>query len=191
MLGIDFVERIGVVLDLAQRTWHFKDEPKQILPFNKMPNTLPKSLIISQTVIIESHEQNVQKFLSNFPNNNNSNNDYSEEGIYAIFQDCLPDSYKPPQKETILFPPLKKKIKEVPVIPEKPDVGQVKTNSIEIHLRNNEAQSLNNVERDDLNKLITRFDHIFENISKPIQGIEHHINTMVQVQLCLTEFIQH
>ena len=53
LLGIDFLERIAVVLDLAQRTWHFKDEPKQILPFNEMPNTLMKSLIISQKIITE------------------------------------------------------------------------------------------------------------------------------------------
>ena len=37
LLCIDFLERIGVLMDLAQRTWHFKDTPSKIFSFNNTP----------------------------------------------------------------------------------------------------------------------------------------------------------
>lgn len=33
LLGIDFLEQAGIVMDLAQRTWHFKDNPNTIFEF--------------------------------------------------------------------------------------------------------------------------------------------------------------
>ena len=180
LLGIDFLERIGVVMDLAQRTWHFKDEAKKIFSFNMTSPTVSNTLFIQQTQIINKSTQisNVQTFLSKFVegNSNTENNAYDSKAIDEIFKDSVPDSYEPPKKKRDLFPPLQK-VNNIPIEPDELGYNQIQLNTFEIYLREDEAPTLKESEKDQLITMFTTYRSIFENITKPIQGIEHKINT--------------
>lgn len=187
LIGIDFLEQCGMVMDLAQRTWHFVDEPSKIFEFKCTPSKAieKRSQMNASTTKTEREKENVQDFLSWFvaygeedpthPNNvaEFPANDYSPGGITKIFADAIPQDFEIPN-ENNLFPPLKKMKKqaETEVLPQ-----AVTLNAIDFEFRENEAEHLTESQKDLLKSVINKHNDIFENIVAPIANIEHKINT--------------
>ena len=163
-------------MDLAQRTWHFKDTPSKIFSFNNAPACVSKNVSIDQASVTQQlpRDAKVQNFISKFVEQG-SDYEYAGDTIDEIFKDCLPSTYEPSCERSVLFPPLKRM---------RPDNSTVKINSVHIELnsidicfRTDEAASLEASQKAEVANMLEHFKDIFENISKPIHGVEHRIDT--------------
>ncbi|XP_036347926.1 uncharacterized protein LOC118757308 [Rhagoletis pomonella] len=119
LLGIDFLEQAGIVMDLAQRTWHFKDDPRKVFDFKRSAAKVENYVSLTEANV-ENHNAGgtaLDAFMSWFEKSNSDDtesecpNDYSPEDIKKIFEDSLPTDYKTPEQKDF-FPPLKKMKKE-------------------------------------------------------------------------------
>lgn len=168
LLGVDFLKECGMVLDLAQHTWYFKDDPKQIFSFKSHSSVLKTS--ISMVEKIQEKPEELDAFLSWFEN---KNNEYSPGGINKIFESSIPDDIETP-KNSELFPPLKKTRYESYC---DEIFTSLELNSFDIKLRSNEGLHLKESQKVVLNKLLLDECNIFDDIQIPISKVEHHIKT--------------
>lgn len=183
LLGIDFLEQAGMVLDLSQRLFYFKDEPHKKFPFVSKPPII-EPLSKRQDTIEETAMFNANRafdFLRSFDTNKDeaqnelADAEYNPAEIEEIFQDSirdtdiLPMSYSPS-----LFPPLKR------VKPDEGDellISSFEINSLNVTLQSNEDNILSKREQETLNTFLKSHQEIFENISNPIKNTKHFINT--------------
>lgn len=171
LLGIDFLEECGIVLDLAQRTWCFKDDPNKHFEFKLQEACMLNSVTLKDRT--KTYTDDVKQFFNWFEHSNAQNNDYSPGFINKVFEDSVPVDLEIP-KNSELFPPLKKPKYEdyCNEIFEKIDL-----NSFEFKLRANEGSHLNVDERNSLENLLLEEKDIFEDIVVPVSHVEHYINT--------------
>lgn len=197
LLRIDFLEQCGIVLNIAQRTFYFIDDPASIYDFKlskanitnpvevheeKHPKT-PKSIPISNCHKILKNDkklQNISTFLTWIENHNEFSpipntpkrkrpNDYSPHSIQAIFSDALPQESRTPERQRDLFSEPKRL---------NPGVEDwFVLNSIDIKLSPEEGYSLSVPDKRKLEKMLNENVDIFGEIIFPIPGIEHKINT--------------
>lgn len=184
LLGIDFLEQAGIVMDLAQRVWYFKDEPKEFFKF-KTKTVNVKGIAVSQAHIEDAQPKsssNLQDFMSWFESNCKENpplgelyskpENYSPGGLFKIFEDSLPNGFEMPQSAD-LFPPLKKTRKDS----ESWSPLAFELNSLDFNICEDENSYLVESQKRELLSFLTSHEDIFENISSPINGITHKINT--------------
>lgn len=187
LIGIDFLQQSGMIMDLAQRTWHFIDDPTKIFEFKCTPSKAIEKR--SQMNVVTTNSQDgphhIQDFLSWFESNSKDDpknpptiasfysNDYSPGGITKIFADAIPHDFEI-LNERNLFPPLKKAKRnaEIEEIPQ-----ALEFNAFDFILHENEAPHLTPSQRNELQILVNNHKDIFENIAAPIIDIEHRINT--------------
>ncbi|KNC26066.1 hypothetical protein FF38_14143 [Lucilia cuprina] len=159
LLGIDFLEQAGIVMDLAQRTWHYKDEPQMIFQFKSKHSKVKDEVYLNQANINDdkpssSNVSHINNFVSWFESNNKNDseniptlksiyslqNDYSPRGILKIFEDSLPQNFEmPKEKDVDLFPPLKKKRTSS----QSPLIKTFPVNAIDFNICENEKSNLN------------------------------------------------
>lgn len=186
LLGIDFLEQSGIVMDLAQRTWHFKDEPSKIFEFKRKPSKL-QGVGLGHVNISDNNatsSSKVDDLLSWFISNNESpeshtpkvnhckSNDYSPGGLFKIFEDSLPTNFEMPQEEN-LFPPLKKSRNQA--------VNLVETyfelNAIDFNICENGEGVITTDQKRKLTQFLANNEGLFENICSPIKNVTHKIDT--------------
>lgn len=94
-----------LVLDLAQRAWHFKDEPDKKFLFKMQTPITLNNITIEQKD--NKYREDVKDFFKNFEYKNLNNNEYSPGFTNKVFADSLPQviEMKSPAE---LFPPMKK-----------------------------------------------------------------------------------
>ncbi|XP_036346322.1 uncharacterized protein LOC118755602 [Rhagoletis pomonella] len=179
LLGIDFLEQAGIVMDLAQRTWHFKDDANTMFEFKMQSAEIKHSLSLSEANI-RTHRENhnpINDFMSWFENTNSSfesSYEYSPREIRDIFAGSIPENYEIPEQND-LFPPMKRVKKSNKA--EGRVSCSIDINSVEIRLRPNEGAALAESERTRLQKLLEAHKEIFEETTVPIPHMEHHIKT--------------
>lgn len=171
LLGIDFLEECGIVLDLAQRAWYFKDEPSKFFLF-KMQEAAPINNIMVEDSE-KKYRDDVKEFFRNFESSNSKNNDYSPGYTNKLFADCLSLEVNS-EKSSDIFPPLKRQTMEDYW---KEIFEPIELNAIEFRLRSNEAILLNESEKESIENLLKEESQIFEDIDVPIAQVEHYINT--------------
>ena len=184
LLGIDFLEQAGIVMDLPQRCFYYKDEPRKVVPFILQP---PKVLPISkrQDTIEETALFNANKAMAFMfgaghsqkvtndvtpPRTRQSMDKYSPGGIQAIFEGSVPDTAPVPGMDGLF--PSPKRLK-----PDDEDeifLPNLKINSIEVNLSDN---ILSTSQTDQLRLLLSKQSQIFKNNDQPIKGAKHYINT--------------
>lgn len=119
LIGTDFMEELGVVLNMAQQYWFFEDSPKEtfdfgdLLPFNlnvletiKVANTNPKrdSAVMTASKQLNSQDLTPKRFcqtnVSDFENYGPDyiQNEYSPRGIQRIFGSSLPTTMITPDR---------------------------------------------------------------------------------------------
>lgn len=168
LLGIDFLEENNIVLDLAQRIWHFKDDPSTNFSFKLHQPGILNS--ISSIKKVNETPDDVKDFLSWFEN---GNNDYSPKSINKIFKDSVSENTEI-QSVSSLFPP-PKKVKYDEYCDE--IFTPIELNSIDIKLRRSEGPHLTEKERKSLEELLVAEKEIFEDIDIPAPHVEHYIKT--------------
>lgn len=184
LLGIDFLEQSGIVMDLAQRTWHFKDEPSKIFEFKQKPSKL-QSVGVDHVDFHDNKKDSASEiddfmtwFISNSQPESSENqtigslysnqSDYSPGGLLRIFGDTLPESFEMPQNKD-LFPPLKKSRKRSP--------DSIELNAIDFNICEHNNDFINAVQKEQLANFLKSQDELFESISFPIKNVVHRINT--------------
>ncbi|XP_065356155.1 uncharacterized protein LOC135950547 [Calliphora vicina] len=193
LLGIDFLEQAGIVMDLAQRNWHYKDEPQKIFEFKPKPSKVKDDVCLNEANIHDnkpssSNVSHINDFMSWFESNNKQEsqtiptlksiyspqNDYSPRGILKIFEDALPQNFEMPKENDVdLFPPLKKKRINL----ESPLTKAFELNAVDFNISENENSNVNLTQKENLIKLLKSYECVFNNISSPIRGIKHKIDT--------------
>ena len=97
MIGIDFLEQAGIVLDLAQRIWHFKDTTNSNFEFEINESKLLDTISITSTNICENNA--AYKYFNWLDNANNvtesiaqnaEDDGYTYSPNDEIFEGCLP-----------------------------------------------------------------------------------------------------
>ncbi|KAI8116924.1 Retrovirus-related Pol polyprotein from transposon 17.6 [Lucilia cuprina] len=191
--ALTLLEQAGIVMDLAQRTWHYKDEPQMIFQFKSKHSKVKDEVYLNQANINDdkpssSNVSHINNFVSWFESNNKNDseniptlksiyslqNDYSPRGILKIFEDSLPQNFEmPKEKDVDLFPPLKKKRTSS----QSPLIKTFPVNAIDFNICENEKSNLNVNEKENLIKLLKSYECVFKNISTPIIGIKHKIDT--------------
>ncbi|XP_059223466.1 uncharacterized protein LOC131997116 [Stomoxys calcitrans] len=170
LLGIDFLAECAIVIDLAQRAWHFKDEPKKTFLFKMQKAVSLNNISVDEKE--ETYRKDVKDFFRCFEWSNAKSNEYSPGFTNKVFGDSLPQDLETEQTSE-LFPPLKKtKFDEYCDDIFKP----IELSSIEIKLRDNEATELNSAEKESLESLLVAERDIFNDIETPITQVEHYIN---------------
>lgn len=103
LLGIDFLEQAGMVMDLAQKTWYFKDAPKELFSFKAKPSNMD-DIRLNQTLIENKTTKmacNINDFMAWFESNYDEKpptlgemyskpEDYSPGGLLRIFRKHCP-----------------------------------------------------------------------------------------------------
>ena len=177
LIGIDFLEQAGIVLDLAQRIWHFKDNPNSNFEFKMNEPKLLEAIPITSTNIQENNA--VDQYFNWLENADdsmpqNAEDDdytYSPREIDEIFEGCLPqviNNGDESEDDWDLFPPLKR------VALEKDPIEIL---SIDLKLCKNEGVNLNNFEKKALEELLNEVQCVFEDKGDPVPHVEHYINT--------------
>ena len=168
LLGIDFIEQCGIVLDCAQRYWFFKDEPQKVYEFKISSNYLQDNVAINNAKLNEANVSNIRNFLTCFEKSNSSG-EYVPEDINQIFENSLPRNFEV-HVERDLFPPMKRK-------KENADSSQIELNSLEVNLNIEKENYLKPEEIEILENFLKTEDEIFGEISVPVKNIEHFIKT--------------
>lgn len=83
LIGIDFLQDNGIVLDLAQQTWYYKDDPATIFACK----THHPQINISMVEKVNVKPDEVTEFLAWFES---GNNEYSPGSINKIFGNSIP-----------------------------------------------------------------------------------------------------
>ncbi|XP_073835504.1 uncharacterized protein [Musca autumnalis] len=117
LLGTDFLEKAGIVLDMPQRLWYFADEPRRK---NNFTNPLEMSLFSLDVIGYENSPTNkamtgMSKFIEFVETKNLVSplpatpvvppNDYSPHTIQQVFHGALRSGESTPQLVSDLFPP--------------------------------------------------------------------------------------
>ena len=125
LIGVDFLEQNGIVLNLAQRYWFYEDDPKTRFNFyenkstkvtdaaalqNTMDTTTVMNLLNVNHPQISSDKSDKPVAPPSAPEADNLfgpitpwerssaiNNDYSPHSTQAIFKDCLPSTESTPE----------------------------------------------------------------------------------------------
>ena len=197
LIGIDFLEENGIVLNLGQRYWYFLDQPCKTFDFydtsktkvipsvsSTPPNKKQKkrSEFLEGTISLE--ERGIMRsqkiptsenlgpvFTNRNPNVGNSGMDYSPHSIQSIFKDALPEGEKvTPDRGTVdLFPR--------PTA--RPNIDSYFTEilAIDVSLRETEGQDLSLSERTQMNGLLGEQRHLFGPLGEPTPHATHSIDT--------------
>lgn len=174
LIGIDFLEQANIVLDLADRCWHFKDEPEKLFEFKMNKTSLVRSIPLTEANIKERDV--VNDYLTWFEKNNNTSTsvspkeplDYSPAGINRIFKDSVPLDYSP-HVDSNLFPPMKRRKSE--------NIEHIEINTFDLTLKEEERVYLKDSEIESLENLLESVKDIFEDKTETVPHIEHFINT--------------
>ena len=128
-----------MVLDIAQRTWHFKDDASKIFRFKNSEVCSFNNLAVKKSPEVP---EEVTNFLSWFENSN-KNNEYSPGFTNKIFAGTVPENIDVDIEEAE-FPPMKR-LKTQKYYEE--IFQPIELNSIQISLRSDEATDLQKAER--------------------------------------------
>lgn len=168
LIGIDFLEQAGIVLDLAQRNCYFKDDPKTVFEFKMEKPKIKESLPIKQLKITEINS--VDNFLNWFESTNSvskdggktpkneevsSNYEFSPMGINKIFANCIPENTETDVYDWDLFPPMKRSKSDENHPPK--TKSPIEILSLDLKLRDTEGKNLSNENKNTLNNLLNDF----------------------------------
>ncbi|XP_017473239.1 PREDICTED: uncharacterized protein LOC108364160 isoform X2 [Rhagoletis zephyria] len=113
LIGMDFLEQAGIVLNMGQRYWYFESDPMQHFDFAP---ALPLKLNFIETVKVsstrpkrvaeEEPEREVDRskmYMSEFESYGPefSDNEYSPHSVQAIFKDALPADAVTPERKLL------------------------------------------------------------------------------------------
>ena len=186
LLGIDFLEQHGVVLNLAQRYWYFIENPEKTFQFYDNHNT-PRLKVKDKpesSHSLVSWAEREQAAASHYsldldfgpsPSLQRNKTDYSPGTIQDIFRDSLPADAVTPErggKTAGLF-------KEPPIKQPKTNVDPwfTELHALDITLRPDEGADLILQQRQSINQLILKYARLFEPLGEPTPYAEHKIDT--------------
>ncbi|XP_063374947.1 uncharacterized protein LOC134662604 [Cydia amplana] len=203
LLGIDFLETNGVVLDLGQRVWYYYDEPEKKYDFLRVQN---EDLLSARRIDFEESEEPLSDFmawatnlkmLSPIPNTPDPSPKQDIEAQESspekeIAQESTPGQQtKPPELSTWKL--IKMDSPPPPVRPREPrgiednlpedpritylPINPIKLYSLDISLEPHEATYLTNSEKEQVNNLLNEFQDIFNTQGDPTPFAEHKIET--------------
>lgn len=203
LIGIDFLEENGIVMNLAQRCWYYIDEPERTFDFydtrdsrvnpKRNPAT-PKKPMGNSTFLalienLKTAEDN--KKIDPYATENylgpplprsetpptfayEQQNDYSFEAIQAIFEGSI-------RTEDIVEPPPEERKRRQRKHPDQQRQAKksqmLEFMSVDIILRENEAIGLTSDQKAAVNALLEEEKNVFEPIIEPTPYAEHVINT--------------
>lgn len=147
LLGMDFLSKAGIVLDIRNRKWHFQDNFRRKFPFSE-------DIVNPDNT---SSGQNAKEIVAN------SVERCSDKSLYQKINDELPckDPY-----QNITNP-----VDE----PASLQLNEVEINVCT--LRSDEGQHLTNEEKQKMNLLLEEYEDIFRLGGEATPYIEHHIDT--------------
>ncbi|XP_052740236.1 uncharacterized protein LOC112054640 [Bicyclus anynana] len=180
LLGIDFLDSAGIILNLPQRFWTFADMPDERFDFLHLKNE--KIKILKKAKKISFKEEELSEFLQ-----------WSKElhMISPIQASPSPihDEGSPPKRPRWQL--IKLDTPPRPVHPREPadqeseldprvnylPINPMSLYSLNLLLQPNEAQLLTNEEKTQLNSLLVEFNDIFNEKGSPTNYTEHRIET--------------
>lgn len=180
LLGADFLEKAGIVLNMAQRYWYFEDDPMQHYDFAKtgpvnlietvkVANVTPRRRMKVKQPRSEAYVSEFESYGPEIPNS-----DYSPHSIQAIFKDVLPPDALTPkrQAEPALFPGLVYKRNH----DDDDDFMRICSMNFKV-LKSTDGVSLDAQQKQQLDAVLQANAEVFGNISEPTPHAEHRIDT--------------
>lgn len=183
LLGIDFLETAGIILNLPQRYWYFLDNPKEHFEFLQLKNHIP-ILKAAKQLDFDSYEEkgeiqnflhwaNELKMLSPIPDSPPPRQDDSsppKKPRWQLIQLESPFPPPRPREPADINSYIDPRIDYVPINP-------TQLYSVDILLHPNKGHLMSNNEKNKFNNLIEEFKDVFATKGEPTSYIEHKIDT--------------
>lgn len=181
LLGIDFLESAGIVLNLPQRSWHFIDDPDVMFSFLQLKNV---NIPLKAAKMITFEKQNEEESLPEFLK-------WAHELTMVTPLKDTPSPFRdpcsPPENKKGRWRLHKLDTPPRPIRPREPaddnsridprinyvPINRIKLYSLDISLQTHEGTLLTNNERVILNNLLLEYKDIFEENSSPTPFAQH------------------